>query len=223
MSEPKKDKPQKKKIICIIIAVIIVIAIIIGIIWYAFSKGKSEENTTFGVDKLYESLQSKGTYSVTMTADDNNKMHYEKTEDKAYIDTFYDDSESKFIVKDGNAYLLIDEDKEYYKYENNDTDLTMIESELEELKEIEHENGKEKIKNKTYSYEEYDSITTFCMMDTSDLEEDQEVKTRFYFDGDKLVYIKTIIGDKQELLKVDISDKVDNNLFEIPSDYKEEV
>ena len=57
MSEPKKDKPQKKKIICIIIAVIIVIAIIIGIIWYAFSKGKSEENTTFGVDKLYESLQ----------------------------------------------------------------------------------------------------------------------------------------------------------------------
>ena len=97
----------------------------------------------------------------------------------------------------------------------------MIESELEELKEIEHENGKEKIKNKTYSYEEYDSITTFCMMDTSDLEEDQEVKTRFYFDGDKLVYIKTIIGDKQELLKVDISDNVDNNLFEIPSDYKE--
>lgn len=221
MSEPKKDKPQKKKIICIIIAVIIVIAIIIGIIWYAFSKGKSEENTTFGVDKLYERLQSKGTYSVTMTADDNNKMHYEKTEDKAYIDTFYDDSESKFIVKDGNAYLLIDEDKEYYKYENNDTDLTMIESELEELREIEHENGKEKIENKTYSYEEYDSITTFCMMDTSDLEEDQEVKTRFYFDGDKLVYIKTIIGDKQELLKVDISDNVDNNLFEIPSDYKE--
>ena len=55
----------------------------------------------------------------------------------------------------------------------------------------------------------------------SDLEEDQEVKTRFYFDGDKLVYIKTIIGDKQELLKVDISDNVDNNLFEIPSDYKE--
>ena len=59
------------------------------------------------------------------------------------------------------------------------------------------------------------------MMDTSDLEEDQEVKTRFYFDGDKLVYIKKIIGDKQELLKVDISDNVDNNLFEIPSDYKE--
>ncbi len=46
-------------------------------------------------------------------------------------------------------------------------------------------------------------------------------KTRLYFQGDKLVYIKTIAGDKQELLKVENTYKVDNQLFNIPSDYTE--
>ncbi len=59
------------------------------------------------------------------------------------------------------------------------------------------------------------------MMDVSEIGADKEGKTRFYFDGDKLVYIKTIIGDKQEVLKVDLSYNVDSKLFEIPSDYQE--
>ena len=59
------------------------------------------------------------------------------------------------------------------------------------------------------------------MMDTSEISGNEEVKTRFYFEGDKLAYIKTIIGGKQELLKVDISYNIDNKLFEIPSNYEE--
>ena len=65
------------------------------------------------------------------------------------------------------------------------------------------------------------TITSFTMMDVSEIGADKEGKTRFYFDGDKLVYIKTIIGDKQEVLKVDLSYNVDSKLFEIPSDYQE--
>ncbi len=52
-------------------------------------------------------------------------------------------------------------------------------------------------------------------------EEEQKAKTRFYFNKDQLVYIKTIIGNEQEILKVEMSDKVDDKLFEIPSEYKE--
>ena len=48
-----------------------------------------------------------------------------------------------------------------------------------------------------------------------------EVKTRFYFNGLKLVYIKTITNDTEELLKVDLSYKVQNQNFEIPSNYVE--
>lgn len=55
----------------------------------------------------------------------------------------------------------------------------------------------------------------------STISQGQEVKTRFYFDNNNLVYIKTIIGNKQEIFKVNISYDVDSKLFEIPSDYKE--
>ena len=47
------------------------------------------------------------------------------------------------------------------------------------------------------------------------------LKKLIQINENKLEYIKPIVGNKQELLKVDISDDVDNNLFEIPSEYKE--
>ena len=56
-----------------------------------------------------------------------------------------------------------------------------------------------------------------------DIDEDiseEDAITRFYFDGDNLEYIKTIIGDKSELISVDVSYEVDDNIFEIPSDFQ---
>ena len=37
----------------------------------------------------------------------------------------------------------------------------------------------------------------------------------------KISYIKTISGEDEELLKIDFSDNVDENSFEIPDDYAE--
>ena len=56
---------------------------------------------------------------------------------------------------------------------------------------------------------------------TEDNTETSEIKTRFYFDGSQLVYIKTITKDSEELLKVNLTYKVQNQSFEIPSDYVE--
>ena len=51
---------------------------------------------------------------------------------------------------------------------------------------------------------------------------EEDIKTRFYFDKeDNLVYIQTIKGAKQELLKVNIQKEVDDSIFEIPSNYAE--
>ena len=47
-------------------------------------------------------------------------------------------------------------------------------------------------------------------------------KTRFYFDGNNLAYIKTVLGNKEKTLKVEISENIDNNIFTIPSDYEEQ-
>ena len=212
MSETKATNKQKKKILIILIVIILIIACCGGIALYMTQTDTKNENY-FGVQKLYEELKSKESYSFITTLDNNNKMYYAKQQNKAYIETIYDGSESKFIIKDGNSYLMMDDSKTYYTYKNNEIDLNKIESSLDEK-------GKEKIENKTYTYEEYNTVTKFVMMDNSE-NEGQEIKTKFYFDGNKLEYIKTIVGNKQELLKVDISDDVDNNLFEIPSEYKE--
>ena len=51
---------------------------------------------------------------------------------------------------------------------------------------------------------------------------EEGVKTRIYFSKDsKIVYVKTIFGDQDELLKVKLSNDVDNALFEIPANYAE--
>ena len=56
----------------------------------------------------------------------------------------------------------------------------------------------------------------------SNHEDEHELKTRFYFEKNKIAYIKTIIGeDEQELLKIDFSENIDENLFEIPENYAE--
>lgn len=217
------DKKMKnKKTIVIIIAVIAVIAIL-GVSFFFINKNTSKTGTTSNkLENLCENLKQNQSYSFTATLDDNNKMIYEKNDGKAYTDTIYDGTESKFIIKDGNSYLLIDAQKAYYTYANNDIDLDKIEVQLSEvINSGDYQNGEEKIDGRNYQYEEYNCITDFTMQDTSNVTENQNVKTRFYFKNNKLVYIKTIINDKQELLKVDISNNVDTNLFEIPSDYEE--
>ena len=53
-------------------------------------------------------------------------------------------------------------------------------------------------------------------------EEESVIKTRFYFDHNKIAYIKTVIDDsEEEILKVNFSDEVNESLFEIPDDYAE--
>ena len=51
------------------------------------------------------------------------------------------------------------------------------------------------------------------------------IKTRFYFDGNDIAYIKNIVQDEEstqeELLKVTLKYSVDESLFEIPEDYAE--
>ena len=61
----------------------------------------------------------------------------------------------------------------------------------------------------------------FMISTTLDANE-EDIKTRFYFDNDNnLVYIRTINGATQELLEIKIEKEVDDSIFEIPSKYAE--
>lgn len=213
---------KKKKIILISVILVIIVLLVAAMVWYfVANNNKSSENNTENseVSRLYETLQADNSFSFELILDENNSMYYAKSDDTAYTDTIYNGTESKYVIKDGNSYLLQDDTKTYYTYSNNSINLNRVIEQLEEIKDLEHETGKEKVNDKNYSYEEYTGLTDFAMGDFT--EDSGDVKTRFYFDGDELVYIKTIEGDKQELLKVNISNDVDQNLFQIPSDYSE--
>lgn len=213
---------NKKKGIIILVAILVIIAIICTVTIIIKNNSSKSNSSSSKVETLYNDLKQEKSYSFITTLNDDNKMIYEKNDNEAYIDTFYNKNESKYVVKDGNSYLIVDNQKTYYKYVNNDTELNKIELQLSDvINSGEHQNGEEEIDGKKYSYEEYNYLTDFTMQDTSNITQNQNVKTRFYFKNNKLVYIKTIIDDKQELLKVDVSNKVDSNVFDIPSDYEE--
>lgn len=207
---------KKKKIIVIIIIAIVALLLITGLIYFIVLNNTTNVSK---VNKLYLELKEKPKYSFTTTLNEENKTFYAKKDNTAYINTIYDGEESKFIIKDGNTHLLVDEDKRYYTYANNETDLEKITLILEEIKDLPFTEGKEEIDNKQYKFEEYDTATGFLVKAISDTEE-LIAKTRFYFNGNKLVYIKIIVGNYEELLKVSISNNVDENLFEIPADYE---
>lgn len=211
---------KKKKIIIITTIAIIVLLLIAGGIWYfAVNKNNNNQNDkeTSKIEKLYNTLQGKDAYSFNFILDENNRMYYAKNQDKAYTSTIYNGSTSNYIIRDGNSYLLMEDTKKYYTYSNNTIDLKLISETLETAKELQYQTGTEEIEGKNYEYEEYPLLTDIAMGDFT--EETNNTKTRFYFQGDKLVYIKTIEEGKQELLKVETSYKVDNEIFEIPSDY----
>ena len=216
---------KKKKIIIISVISVIVLAIIIATVIFLINRNNSKENQTYSGDtkiaRLYDRLNKEKMFSFTTTIDDNNKEIYAKSSDVAFVDTIYEGKESKFVIKDGNSYLLNDENKIYYAYKNNEMELNKVIEQLEEIKDTELVEGTENIEDKEYNYEEYSGFTSFAFK-LSDEGDTENIKTRFYFDGDNLAYIKTITNNTQELLKVEIFyENIDKNLFEIPSDYRE--
>lgn len=212
------DKKQKIFIIsvCVIVAIIIV-----GLIVYLLTTNQEENVTKNRLANMYEKMMQNETYSITFQLNDNNKYTVSRKGDTANIDTYNDGSHTTNIVKDGNTYLLMYNTKRYYTYQNNVTGLGEISNQLNEIiQSQEPEKGQEEVNGKNYRYEEYKGVSDF-LMNTDDGISEEDTNTRFYFDGDDLKYIRTIMGDKSELISVDISYDVNDSVFEIPSDFQE--
>lgn len=212
------DKKHKLFItsICIIVAIIIVV-----LIAYIVTKNQEESASKNRLANMYERMIQDETYSITFQLNDNNKYTVSRKGDVANIDTYNDGKHTTDIIKDGNTYLLMHSTKRYYTYQNNVTELGKLSNQLNEIiQSQEPEKGQEKMDGKNYRYEEYKGVSDFLMNTDEDISE-ENANTKFYFDGDDLEYIKTIIGDTSELIRVDVSYDVDDNTFEIPSDFQE--
>lgn len=208
---------RKNNIIKLGIAILIVIAIILVIGKITRSKNAN----TRRLAQLYNDLNTSQTYLFEMGKGADNKTIMAKKGDKTIIDQYSKDSHTTTIVKDNNTYLVLHDREEYYVYANNNVEQSILTDELKNIIDTEFTTGEEKVEGKKYSYEEYAGSTMFIETISLDVNEG-DIKTRFYFDNeDNLVYIRTIKGVNQELLKINIQKEVDDSIFEIPSNYAE--
>lgn len=211
---------KKQKIFIISICVILAI-IIVTLIVYVITKKQTESTNENRLANMYERMMENETYSIAFQLNDNNKYTVSRQGNVANIDTYSDGKHTTDIIKDGNTYLLMYSTKRYYTYQNNVTGLGELSNDLNEIiQSQEPEKGQEKIEGKNYRYEEYKGVSDFLMNTDEEISE-EDTNTRFYFDGDDLKYIRTIMGDKSELISVDVSYNVDDSIFEIPSDFQD--
>lgn len=214
---------NKKKIILITIITIIIIVAIVGIIILINNQTQTnnEQNEKTKTSQLYEKISNAKEMTFTQTLDDNNKIFIAIRNNNGYKEVTTNGRTKKYIVKDNNTYYLDETDQKYYVYQNNDTILTEIKEKFEGLKDItEISRGKEKINGKNYEYEEISKCQEFLFNSELSVNNLEYAKTRLYYDDNQLVYIKTIVGDKEEVIKIDISyDNINNDYFNIPEDY----
>ncbi len=211
---------KKKKIIIISICAIIAI-VILGMSIYFATKKVEEVSNEIKLSKLYEKMMQNETYSINFKLNDDNQYTVSRKGDVANVDTYSNGTHTTDIVRDGNTYLLMYSTQKYYTYENNESELNELPNQLNEIAQSqEPTKGEEEINGEKYKYEEYKGVSYFLIDFENELSE-EETNTKFYFDGDELKYIRTIMGDDSELIQVDASFTVDNSLFEIPDGFEE--
>lgn len=219
-----KDNKLKKPMI--IIGIIILVVVIIGVIIFALSSknktNKTEQTESVEIQKNYEKIANSKEMTFTTTLDENNRETIVIKDGQAYKETTRNGVTYKYIVKGNDTYFVDDSNKTYYTYKNNTEISTEIQQKLSKLKEMSSNTGKEKVNGKNYQYEEFEKYQDFLINNKIAVTDLTKAKTRIYYDNDKIVYIKTIAGDEEELLKVDISyGNVKNDYFNIPSEYKD--
>lgn len=119
------------------------------------------------------------------------------------------------IYKDNTTYIISHDEKMYITMEGKDEDtfeedMTLISKEdLKKIETQEYKTGKETINGTEYEYEEYK-------------DEENQATERYYFSKGDLKYVKSIDENGIEVLMkvIKLSSEVDDNIFQIPSDYE---
>lgn len=212
---------SKKNIVLIVISIILLAIVIGAIVLVIKNKNTNNQENTL-TSKLCKKISEANEISYTRTIDENNKITVIVKGDKAYKEVISDGNTTKYIVKNGNTFYLDDGEKKYYKYENNDEILTEVKEQFKNLNLSGLKVGKESINGKNYKCEEIQQCQDFLFDENLSVNNLEYANTRLYYKNENLSYIKTIVGENQELIKVDISyGNINDSYFDIPSDYTE--
>lgn len=174
---------------------------------------------------MYQNLLDKSQFTFTLEEITNNyKIVVSQDGSNVSIDMNSEDEHTTSLAINGDSYFIMHNSQEYYDYGSEGIDANIVISGLKEITKKSYNNGKEEIYGKRYYYEEYENDDANFVMYTNH-NETSNIKTRFYFDGNNIKYIKNIITTDgnvtEELLKITLTYNVDENAFKIPDDYAE--
>ena len=217
---------MNKKILTGIIATIIIIITVIIVVVTINKQPKVSK-----LSNIYQKMIENQTYSFTRyDFEEKNKTITSRKADKTLIDMYNSGEHLSTLILEGDTYLILHENKEYSVYANNSQDEEILTKELEEITKLEYTEGKEKIYGKTYKYEEYKGASNFLIYADNNMDTNS-IKTRFYFNGKDLVYLKTMYdtanaetGERkqvEELQTVKVEYEVEDKIFNIPENYAE--
>ena len=218
---------KNKKIVLGIFIVLVIAAFITTAIIITNEKNKNtqteETKESEGISKLIslkEKLEQTKNYSISLVLNDNNNKLISRKDEQAKVEINDEGEQKTYLVKDETTYLLVDKTKRYYEYANTSSLLNDFINNINDLEALKYEMGTENIKGKDYKYEEFQDVNSFLINYKGNIDS-VDSKTRMYFDGNDLKYIKTYVGDVEQLLKVEIKFNNQNNTsFEIPQEYK---
>lgn len=216
---------NKKIFTGIIAAIIIIITVIIVVVTI------NKQPKVSKLSNVYQKMVENQTYSFTRyDFEEKNKTITSRKADKTLIDMYNSGEHLSTLILEGDTYLILHENKEYSVYANNSQDEEILTKELEEITKLEYTEGKEKIYGKTYKYEEYKGVSNFLIYADNNMDTNS-IKTRFYFNGKDLVYLKTMYntvnsetGERkqvEELQTVKVEYEVEDKIFNIPENYAE--
>lgn len=209
--------PKKATIVSISIVVLFVIGLALII----------NEKKTSNVKSLYDKMQKSQKYTFSMeetSTDINYKVSMAQRGEDVSIDMYSDEEHTTTLILDNKSYYLMHKDKEYYDNGEEKVESDIVLSGLKNISQKQCTTGKEELNGKTYYFEEYENENMDFII-FANINESSKVKTRFYFNGNKICFIKNFIesedGSQEELIKVTLKYEVDDSLFAIPEDYAE--
>lgn len=208
---------KKTGITIILIIVLLIIALI------SIFKGEK----TSKVNNMYDKIKKSQKYTFSMeenTTEIKYKVSMAQRGTDVSIDMYSDEEHTTTLILENKSYFIMHDDKEYYDYGEEKIESDIIISSLNNITKKEYTSGKEEINGVDYYYEEYDNEDMDFII-FANINESSKVRTRFYFNGNNLCYIKNLIeskdGNQEELINVALKYDIDDSLFKIPEDYAE--
>ena len=205
----------------IIVVSLIVLLLIIAVVFIL--KGDQKDR----VKNMYNKIQNSQNFTFSMeenTSDINYKVSMAQRGKDVSIDMYSNEEHTTTLVLENESYYIMHNDKEYYDFGEEKVDSDIIISSLKNIVKDDYISGKEEIFGTTYYYEEFNNENMDFII-YANVNESSTAKTRFYFNGNNICFIKNIISsedeNQEELIKTKLVYKVDNNQFEIPEDYAE--